>query len=189
MPLARTVKWFLLNLIEMTKNKFGEIILNGDDIFDHVMRGGDIMQLRHATVAHDVDHEVLKHLFDKPEFIDSWRSESDATLTVEEFDRTRQDTWFMPQHYADLDIAAYVLSLCDTDAQLQRAGQELLMFQERDLFPMLRYLRYLIDVMKEHDVIWGVGRGSSVASYVLFLMGVHRVDSLYYDLDPGEFLR
>jgi len=50
-------------------------------------------------------------------------------------------------------------------------------------------LKYLVDVMKENHVIWGVGRGSSVASYVLYLLGVHRIDSIYYELDPAEFLR
>ena len=82
-----------------------------------------------------------------------------------------------------------VLGLCDTEAKLQRAGQELLMFQERGLFDLLRYLKYLVDVMTENHVIWGVGRGSSVASYVLYLLGVHRIDSMYYELDPAEFLR
>jgi hypothetical protein len=28
-----------------------------------------------------------------------------------------------------------------------------------------------------------------VASYVLYLIKVHRVNSLFYDLDPQEFLR
>jgi DNA polymerase III alpha subunit len=68
-------------------------------------------------------------------------------------------------------------------------GQELLLFQERNLFDLLRYLKYLVDVMSTNSVIWGVGRGSSVASYVLYLLGVHRIDSMYYDLDPQEFLR
>ena len=43
--------------------------------------------------------------------------------------------------------------------------------------------------MQENNLIWGVGRGSSVASYVLYKLGVHRIDSIFYDLDPGEFLR
>ena len=43
--------------------------------------------------------------------------------------------------------------------------------------------------MRENQLIWGVGRGSSTASYVLYLLGVHRIDSMYYDLDPEEFLR
>jgi DNA polymerase III alpha subunit len=95
----------------------------------------------------------------------------------------------MPQEYKQLDIAAQVLSLCNTESQLQRVGQELLLFQERNLFDLLKYLKYLVDTMKENHLIWGVGRGSSVASYVLYLLGVHRIDSMYYDLDPTEFLR
>ena len=91
--------------------------------------------------------------------------------------------------YKQLDIAEYVLALCQTDIELQRCGQELLLFQERGLFDLLRYLKYLVDTMKQNNLIWGVGRGSSVASYVLYKLGVHRIDSLHYDLDPGEFLR
>ena len=43
--------------------------------------------------------------------------------------------------------------------------------------------------MRDNGVIWGVGRGSSVASYVLYLIGIHKVDSMYYDLPINEFLR
>ena len=88
-----------------------------------------------------------------------------------------------------MDIAEYILSLCDSDVQLQRGGQELLLFQERNLFDLLRYLKYLVDTLRSNRMIWGVGRGSSVASYVLFLLGVHRIDSMFYDLDAREFLR
>ena len=82
-----------------------------------------------------------------------------------------------------------MLGLCSTQEQLQRCGQELMLFQERNLFDLLKYLKYLVDVMIQHKVIWGVGRGSSVASYVLYKLGVHRIDSMFYDLDPQEFLR
>jgi DNA polymerase-3 subunit alpha len=112
-----------------------------------------------------------------------------AQTSVEEFDHRCQNTWHMPQKYKDLDIAEHVLSLCASDAELQRCGAELLLFQERDLFNLLRYLVYLVDTMQESNLIWGVGRGSSVASYVLYKLGVHRIDSIFYDLDPGEFLR
>jgi len=50
-------------------------------------------------------------------------------------------------------------------------------------------LKYLVDTLRKNNVIWGVGRGSSVASYVLFLLGVHKIDSLYYNLDIEEFLK
>ena len=88
-----------------------------------------------------------------------------------------------------MDIAAYVLDLCDTQEKLQRVGHELLMFQDRDLMDLLKYLKYLVDTLKSNNVIWGVGRGSSVASYVLYLLEVHKIDSMHYDLDPEEFLR
>lgn len=110
-------------------------------------------------------------------------------LTVEEFDALNQNTWYMPDEYKRLDIAEYVLSLCKTDAEIQRVGAELLLFQERDLFDLLRFLKYFVDTMRKNKVVWGVGRGSSVASYVLYLLGVHRINSMYYDLDVREFLK
>jgi DNA polymerase-3 subunit alpha len=95
----------------------------------------------------------------------------------------------MPEEYKQLDIAAHVLGLCTNEAELQRCGEELLLYQERNLFNLLKYLKYLVDVMTKNKIIWGVGRGSSVASFVLFKLGVHRIDSLHYNLDVYEFLR
>jgi DNA polymerase III alpha subunit len=95
----------------------------------------------------------------------------------------------MPAEYIDLDIAQYVLDLCSNDAELQRVGQELLLYQERDLFNLLRYLKYFVDTMRKNNVVWGLGRGSSVSSFVLYLIGVHKINSLYYDLPIEEFLK
>jgi len=120
------------------------------------------------------------------DLLDSYHS---ISQTVEEFDSILQRNWRMPQEYKDLDIAEYVLSLCKEEHELQRVGQELLLYQERNLFDLLRYLKYLVDTLRKNNVVWGVGRGSSVASYVLFLLGVHKIDSLYYNLDIGEFLK
>jgi DNA polymerase III alpha subunit len=109
--------------------------------------------------------------------------------SIEEFDLLNQAKWHMPQEYVDLDIAQWLLDQCNTDAERQRVGQELLLYLERNLFTLLQYLKYLVDVMRQHNVVWGVGRGSSVSSYVLFLLGVHKINSLYYDLDITEFLK
>jgi DNA polymerase-3 subunit alpha len=95
----------------------------------------------------------------------------------------------MPDNYYEIDIAAWVLDQCKGEAELQRAGEELLLFQERDAFMLLRYMKYLVDTMRANNVVWGVGRGSSVSSFVLFKLGVHKINSLYYDLDPREFLK
>lgn len=110
-------------------------------------------------------------------------------VTVEEFDKESQSDWFMPDEYKNLDIAERILSQCKTEEEFQRVGKELLMYQERNLFDLLRFMKYFVDTMRKNNVVWGVGRGSSVSSYVLFLLGVHRINSIYYDLDINEFLK
>ena len=120
------------------------------------------------------------------DLLDSYHN---ISQTVEEFDAILQRNWRMPKEYKELDIAEYVLSLCQQDHELQRVAQELLLYQERDLFDLLRYLKYLVDTLRKNNIVWGVGRGSSVASYVLFLIGVHKIDSVYYNLNIDEFLK
>lgn len=110
-------------------------------------------------------------------------------IDIDQFDRVMQSRWYMPEEYLDLDIAKWVLDQCKSDHELQRVGQELLLFQERDAFNLLRYLKYLVDTFRANGVVWGLGRGSSVASYVLYLIGVHKIDSIYYDLPIEEFLK
>ena len=173
----------------MQTNRFGEIVLSEQDLCDLVMQGRDPTTMDHVIVDAAVDLEkMIQHLED-PRSLLTWTFPEASDISVAEFDLERQSTWFMPDEYRHIDIAQYVLDLCSTQEQLQRAGEELLLFQQHDLFDLLRYLRYLVTVMRQNHIIWGVGLGSSVASYVLYLLGVHRIDSLHYDLDPREFLR
>ena len=173
----------------MTQDKFGQFVFSESDIVDLVMQGRDVSTLKNTLVDATVNVEKAALLLDcVPGFV-THNVSIDSNLTVEQFDCNQQRTWHMPQEYQQLDIAQYILDQCTTDAELQRCGQELLMYQERDLFDLLRFLKYLVDTMTEHQVIWGVGRGSSVASYVLYKLEVHRIDSMFYDLDVGEFLR
>ena len=106
------------------------------------------------------------------------------------FDGVCQSEWFMPEEYKKLNVYDYVMSKCDDDFhEMARVEEELKAFEERDMENLLRYMIYLVDFMRENNIVWGVGRGSSVASYVLFLIGVHRIDSIKYNLDWREFLR
>jgi hypothetical protein len=173
----------------MQTNKFGEMIFDEQDLCDLVMRGRDVTAMPRVIVDPAIDLERLVHHIENPGDLLTWTFPADSDQAVPTFDHIRQQHWFMPPEYRDIDIAEHVLGLCENQEQLQRVGEELLLYQERDLFDLLRYLRYLVDVMRANRIIWGVGRGSSVASYVLYLLGVHRIDSLYYDLDPREFLR
>lgn len=173
----------------MQTNKFGEIVLSEDDLCDLVMQGRDVTKLDRVTVDPGLNLATLLSYIEDPGALRTWQSPEQRDITITEFDCERQNRWFMPQEYRDIDIAQHLLDLCETPEQLQRVGEELLLFQEHDLFDLLRYLRFLVNVMQENHIIWGVGRGSSVASYVLYLLGVHRIDSMFYDLDPREFLR
>lgn len=106
-------------------------------------------------------------------------------------DYDRINTYNIPEHYKSLDVKEYVRQLVeqgDSD-QTGRVEMELTEFETRNLFPVLRILIYIIETMRKHKLVWGVGRGSSVASYVLYLLGVHKVDSLKYNLDINEFLK
>ena len=106
------------------------------------------------------------------------------------FDGVCQSEWFMPDEYKELDVVAHLYSLCPGDDKpFHRVNEELAEFQRREMFDLLRYMIYLVDFMRENKIVWGVGRGSSVASYVLYLIGVHRINSIQYGLDWREFLR
>jgi len=173
------------NLLKMKTDTVGQIILDESDLFELIMQGRDLESVTDALVDGTVDVEAVAYWLERvPEF--TYWTEPD---TQRVFDDMQQSTWHMPDEYQQLDIAELVIGMCDTEAKLQRVAHELLLYQERGLFDLLRYLKYLVDVMRDNHVIWGVGRGSSVASYVLYLLGVHRIDSLHYDLNAEEFLR
>lgn len=118
-----------------------------------------------------------------------------------DFDNALQSEWFMPDEYKELDIGAHIMHkliekteineayVIQDTAEWARVLEELSEFERRDMANLLRYMVYLVDFMRENDIVWGVGRGSSVASYVLYLIGVHRINSIQYNLDWREFLR
>ncbi len=96
----------------------------------------------------------------------------------------------IPQHYREIDIREYVSKLGQRGPdETGRVEMELDMFEERGLFPILQLLIYIIDKMRKHELVWGVGRGSSVSSYLLYILGVHKVNSYKYNLDIKEFLK
>ena len=172
----------------MLQNKFGEMVFAEDDLFNLLMQGHRLTSNNPILVDSSVDISSAHEILTSPINVISYNTINE-NLSLNDYDLMCQNNWHMPEQYQDLDVAEHVLSLCKTEDELQRIGQELLIYQERDMFPLLRYLKYLVDTMKLNNIIWGVGRGSSVASYVLYKLEVHKVNSLYYDLDVRDFLR
>ena len=168
----------------MRTDTYGQIIYDENDLCELYLKDPNRI-LNQVLTESDISIPSLLELENVPKL----KPYKKLDLSVEDFDRQNQTVWRMPQEYIDFDIAKYVLEQCKTDSELQRAGQELLLFQEREMFTLLKYLKYLVDTMRKHNIVWGVGRGSSVASFVLYLIGIHKINSLYYDLDIEEFLK
>lgn len=169
----------------MKYDETGTAYTDSTELCDMLYRNPSLDLSRFKVTDPQEYNSSVSKLFAAMPIMDAYTSNVD----IEEFDQTLQAHWHMPNEYYILDIAAWVLDQCEGEAELQRAGEELLLFQERDAFMLLRYMKYLVDTMRANNVVWGVGRGSSVSSFVLFKLGVHKINSLYYDLDPREFLK
>ena len=169
----------------MKTDNYGQIILTENDLCDLYMRD-PTRTIKNCLVDKQIN---LDSIFLSEENLPTLVEYVDTKLSTQDFDELNQSQWQMPQEYYEMDIAKWVLDQCKTEEELQRAGDELLKFHDRSMFPLLKYLKYLVDTMRRNNIVWGVGRGSSVASFVLFLIQIHRINSLFYELSVDEFLK
>jgi DNA polymerase III alpha subunit len=144
--------------------------------------------------------DVLANSSDQVEAYNAWCRTFDAVekqisiaapldISPEEFHAIRQNQWLIPDEYKTIDVEAWLLERCTTDVERLRIKEEMQLFKQYVMEDVLRFLIYMIATLREEGAWWGVGRGSSVASYALFIIGVHKVDSIKYDLDIREFIR
>jgi DNA polymerase III alpha subunit len=168
-------------------DNLGIAVYDSRDIEDILCQGHPL--LLDEILADGTDPEILR-------YNESARLMGEKELSLYEplsidqttFDSMLQQDWLMPDEYKQMDIESFLVSVCPKE-NYQRLIDELQEYRARNMLDLLRWLKYFVDNMREHKVVWGVGRGSSVASYVLFLIGVHKIDSIQYNLDWQEFLR
>lgn len=170
----------------MYKDIVGFPVFNSQDIFDMIYQG-------HSDKITEILVKDSDEIRQFNAFSESQLNIYDLTISdesdVQAIDQQLQTLWFMPAEYQEIDLSTYLLDKCSTPEQKARVIDELAEYNERGLQMLLRFLIYLVDFMQQHNIVWGVGRGSSVASYVLYLIGVHKIDSIKYDLDFHEFMR
>lgn len=140
------------------------ILLHGTSVIEHYEIDSDIAKKYN-------DHLELEHL-------------NYPKLSVE----IDSSNWLMPESYKSMDIEKFLVSICPKENQ-DRLLQELELFRKNNMVCLLKAMKYLIDTFRNHNIVWGVGRGSSVASYVLYLIGVHKIDPIKYDLPLAEFFK
>lgn len=173
----------------MRINQYSEVILDEKDIVTGLYAG----KLSSLTDV-NVDDPKLVDQFNQnidlhADHIDRLKLYVEPTCSIEEFDQINQAQWMMPSSYKTMDIELWLIEQCTTEEEMQRVALELGLFSQHRMMPVLNYLKYLVDFMREHKIVWGLGRGSSVASYCLYLIGIHKVDSIKYQLDIKEFLK
>lgn len=169
----------------MRLDQYSNPIFNEQDLFNALYKG---YKFNPADVifVEERNWEVLQ--FEGATGLRFFEPINSPTLTSEQVDLSYQEQWSMPSEYKGMDIEAFLVNQCPKE-NYQRLIEELEAFKERNMLDLLRWLKYFVDTCENEGVVWGVGRGSSVASYILYLIGVHSVDPIKYNLDWREFLR
>lgn len=171
----------------MRINRYGTTFLEEKEIFDNLYFGNlkklsDVYTDKKTTEKFNNSKNLNKDSFDNLNLF------LEITEDIKDFDKLNQSNWFMPNDYC-VDLIDQIYAKCKNQTEIERVNQELELFQKHNMIDLLFYLKYLVDTMRQNNIVWGVGRGSSVASYTLYLIGVHKINSLKYNLDIKEFLK
>lgn len=167
----------------MRTNNLGQSVFDSNDLISMIYQG-------HADKLLDVVVEQDTEILEFQQAIDTVFQTEITNVDQNTFDQNNQKNWAMPQEYKELDIEAWIYEQGPPwDPEHARIQLELEEFRQRNMIDLLRWLKYFVDTCRTNNIVWGVGRGSSVASYVLYLIGVHKIDSIKYNLDFSEFMR
>ncbi len=178
-------------------SKYNEIVVDENDLVEAFLQGEQpkMVTMENVKTIDKYNHLCSLFLFDDHIDIET------PAISNDKYNYKNADNWWMPDEYKTLDIEQYLYTKVCGELQIApsdfvnnsskwiRVEQELHEFKERSLLPLLQYMVYFVDTMRENNIVWGVGRGSSVASYVLYLIGVHKIDSIKYELNHKEFFR
>lgn len=171
----------------MMTNEYSETIVNESEAIDFLLNGISIKSLNLDCSLEEISkfNKYIKQI-DRSDL--QLNVYSTPTCSVSEFHNKKQKQWLIPESYKKINIDDYLMRLTKSNIEQERIQTELDLFHKNNMDDLIRLLIYLVDIMKENNIIWGVGRGSSVASYALYLIGVHKIDSIKYGLDIKEFI-
>lgn len=161
--------------VVIDENDAVHALLIGSPLNDIVTKDSDWAEkFNHYSTLFDLDNRINYSL---------------PVLDENEYISSCVNSWKIPQEYMNLAIDDFLYNKCSTEQQKKRVSEELILYKEKNLLTLLKFMIYFVDTLRKNNILWGVGRGSSVSSYVLFLIGIHRIDSLKYGLKIGEFLK
>jgi len=168
-------------------NKNYQIIINEHDIVTNWLSGNNSPD---SVVVDDNNFINIYNDWCNKYDIDDFIASSTQDTSDKYIEQcTNINNWNMPAEYKNMNIQEYLISMCKTQIEQDRVIIEMNEYNTRGMIPVLKFLKYLVDTCEQNNVVLGVGRGSSVASYCLYLLGVHRINSIKYELDIKEFLK
>jgi hypothetical protein len=171
----------------MRLDQYSNPVFNEQDLFDALYKGYQINPID-VLFVEERNTEILN--LEQASGVRLFEPIDSPTLTQEQFDSAWQGRWNMPDDYKNMDIEQWLIEQCPPwDPESTRLQDELAEYKTRNMLDLLRWLKYFVDTCRANNIVWGVGRGSSVASYALYLIGVHKINSIKYNLDWQEFLR
>lgn len=168
-------------------DEWGRVRLTSDDIIALAWAGKDAWSMPCEQSADVIIYNEWCEHFGKNDFV--LKPLDHPVATPEEDHERRAKTWLISEDIRTIPVREFLLGLCKTELEIARVNDEMDLYESRDLIPLLQLMMYLVDHFRRNKIVWGVGRGSSVASYVLYLIGVHRIDSIKYNLSVTEFLK
>ena len=170
----------------MRLDKYSNPIFNEQDLFDAIYTGHQFSV--DDTFLVDSRTGAIKNLEEQIGF--KFLEPYETHFEIADYDSACQSVWNMPNEYKQLDIENWLQEQTPPwDPEHTRLEEELKAYKARNMLDLLRWLKYFVDTCSKEGVVWGLGRGSSVASYVLYLIGVHNINPIKYNLDWQEFLR
>jgi DNA polymerase III alpha subunit len=171
----------------MKTDELGIPRFSNKDLIDMIYSGN--VDKCHVVLCDDTDDVDLFNKAAEAQGFSKLTKYIPLEVNKKQFDNVLQSEWFMPDEYKNMDIFSWLEQRCPDNESLARVEIEFQEYSERGMLDLLCYMVYLVDFMRENKIVWGVGRGSSVASYILYLIGVHKVNSIQYGLDFNEFMR
>jgi len=166
-------------------NDHGDVIFSEEDVIDLLYTDPDFDISKLYLNNIEKYSESLKELgIDLPVISNVPKREKPEIV-----DKANCDNWHMPQKYYQINVLEWLLDKCHNNEERLKVKTEYDLFEKKQFIRVLQFLIYFVDTLRANNIVWGVGRGSSVASFCLFLIGVHKINPMLYNLDITEFLR
>ena len=165
----------------------GVSILNPEQVVNALARGISVSQMRVRGTSEEVEQfnsQVAEQ--------DRLRLEAPEPIPI-------QMDWQLPDQYKNMNLRETIVARAvdrliaiDYDEVTQeraalRIQTELDEIEARGMVEFMKTIIYVLDTFREKDIFWGVGRGSSCACYILFILGLHCVDCVKFDVPMSEF--